>query len=178
MKEDPVTNAPIESLQRMLRAISFVDPNIPRVIPDGIYGASTEAAVAAFQREHGLPVASVADEPTFRAIARAYNPRTEQLIAAHAPVILFPASLVISGGQFHPYVYLAQAMFLALRQEFPSILNAAVTGTLDSNTAENFRRIQSLSGLDETGHLDKTSWNRLSDLFRVLFDRNFSPSQG
>ena len=47
---------PIRSLQTMLRVIAEDDPSHMRVIPDGIYGPETMAAVSTFQRKHGLPV--------------------------------------------------------------------------------------------------------------------------
>lgn len=40
---------PIRSLQTMLRVIAAADEAIPQVVPDGIYGPDTEAAVTAFQ---------------------------------------------------------------------------------------------------------------------------------
>ena len=46
---------PIRSLQTMLRVIAAADEAIPQVVPDGIYGPDTEAAVTAFQARSGLP---------------------------------------------------------------------------------------------------------------------------
>ena len=47
---------PIRSLQTMLRVIAEDDPTHLRIVPDGIYGPETTAAVSTFQRKHGLPV--------------------------------------------------------------------------------------------------------------------------
>lgn len=47
---------PIRSLQTMLRVIAEDDPSHLRIVPDGIYGPETTAAVSTFQRNHGLPV--------------------------------------------------------------------------------------------------------------------------
>lgn len=178
MREDPVVNAPIRSLQLMLRTIAFATGEIPAVIPDGIFGASTEDAVSVFQKVYSLPVTGVADEETFRAIVSAYNLANEALSPVQSAVFLFPTGLVISGGQHHPHVRLAQAMLLALRQEFPALTSTAVSGILDPVTAENLRLLQELSGLEVTGQLDKRSWNLLSRLYRGLFDRSLPPSQG
>ena len=41
---------PVRSLQTMLRVISRAIPEIPPVIPDGVYGQSTMRAVTALQR--------------------------------------------------------------------------------------------------------------------------------
>ena len=41
---------PIRSLQTMLRVIAEDDPSHLRIVPDGIYGPETTAAVSTFQR--------------------------------------------------------------------------------------------------------------------------------
>ena len=41
----------ISELQRYLYSISHYNENIPRVMPDGIYGLETQEAVRAFQKE-------------------------------------------------------------------------------------------------------------------------------
>ena len=49
---------PIRSLQTMLRAIAHTDSRIPPLVPDGIYGVNTTAAVREFQRQYDLPAAA------------------------------------------------------------------------------------------------------------------------
>ena len=44
----------IREVQEYLRAISFFDKRIPQIGVDGIFGARTEEAVAAYQRARGL----------------------------------------------------------------------------------------------------------------------------
>ena len=58
----------IEELQTYLHRISYEDPKIPRVIPDGIYGPDTTAAVRAFQTARGLSIDGLAGPETFRAL--------------------------------------------------------------------------------------------------------------
>ena len=41
---------PIRSLQTMLRTIAAVEPGQKNVMPDGIYGSQTAAAVRSFPR--------------------------------------------------------------------------------------------------------------------------------
>lgn len=178
MQEDPVRNAPIESLQLMLRTIALAAGESSPVIPDGIYGEATARAVSDFQSANSLPVTGIADAQTFRAIADAYDPAAELLETAQGPVVLFPAQLVILPGQYHPHVGLAQAMFAALRYDFPALQSHDTLGHLDSATQENFRLLQRQGALPETGSLDKPTWNRLCRLYRAMYDRDFPPSQG
>ena len=41
---------PVRSLQTMLRVIAERDKRLPSVVPDGIFGRNTMAAVSAFHR--------------------------------------------------------------------------------------------------------------------------------
>jgi hypothetical protein len=167
MRENAIVNEPIRALQQMLRAISFVQPEITRLIP-----------VSEFQRSAGLPVTGEANLATFEAIVRAYDSAMELLSPAQAPILLFPATLEIQPGQSHPFLYLVQAMLLALRQEFPEFIHAAVSGHLDQNTQQNLMLLQSLSSLPMTGALDLRSYNMLARLFRNTFDRSSLPAYG
>lgn len=178
MNEDVILNAPIDSIQQMLRTISMAGMDIPLVIVDGIYGDSTKNAVSAFQKKSGLPITGTVDHTTHKALTAAYNRANELLYPAQASVINFPSTLVILPGQYHPHVRLTQAMQQNLRQEFPGIPAVSVTGYLDSATQEGLKLLQTLAGLEATGYLDKTTWNRLTRLHRSLFDRNYAPSQG
>jgi peptidoglycan hydrolase-like protein with peptidoglycan-binding domain len=169
---------PVAGLQQMLRAISFGDQRIPRVIPDGIYGENTRAAVSAFQQAHGLPVTGIVDQATFEAIVLAYGEAEELLSPAQPPLLRFPGDLEISPGQSHPSVFLVQGIFAALGQRFPNFQRSALSGALDPATAENLRELQRLSGLPVSGCLDKRSWNRLCRLSRAALDMAQPPAQG
>lgn len=74
---------PIRSLQTMLRVIAEDDPTHLRIVPDGIYGPETTAAVSTFQRKHGLPVTGVTDHATWEAVVGVYTPALVRIDAAH-----------------------------------------------------------------------------------------------
>ena len=71
---DSFISQPIRSLQTMLRILAEDDPSHKSIVPDGIYGPETMAAVSIFQRKHGLPATGVTDQATWEAIAQAYEP--------------------------------------------------------------------------------------------------------
>ena len=173
MREDPVLAAPIESLQLMLRSLSFLDEDLPLLIPDGIFGDATAAAVSAFQKKYAMPVTGIADAQTHRAIVDAYNLSDGQHAAAEAPVVRYPADLIVSPGQSHAHVYLAQAMLAALTPG-----PYALSGRIDNATEAGLRHIQAIGGLPETGSLDKATYNLLSRLYRLNYDRQLPPSCG
>ena len=52
-------------LQEQLNAISQAYPALPKVNPDGIYGAQTQASVRKFQNIFGLPETGIVDYTTW-----------------------------------------------------------------------------------------------------------------
>lgn len=63
----------VAAIQRYINAISAVDPTIPSVTVDGIYGPNTAAAVRAIQEQAGLDVTGYVGWTTWRRIVTMYN---------------------------------------------------------------------------------------------------------
>lgn len=59
-------------LQEQLNAISQAYPALPKVNPDGIYGAQTQASVRKFQNIFGLPETGIVDYATWYKIQEIY----------------------------------------------------------------------------------------------------------
>ena len=178
MQEDPVLNAPIRSLQLMLRTLSFLDESLPAIVPDGIFGAATAGAVSAFQQKHGLPVTGVADGTTHAAIVSAYDAALPRLTPSEAPVVRFPALLTIGPDQTHPHVYLVQGLLAALGSLYPQLPTPELTGRLDGSTGEGIRAVQSLFGKAPTGVLDGETYGLLTRLYRAAVARDLEGGCG
>lgn len=153
---------PIRSLQTMLRVIAQEDGRQPSLIPDGIYGNQTTSAVAAFQRNHGLPVTGVTDQNTWEQVVAAYEPALIRVGPAQPiEIILHPGQIIRRGDQ-EPNVYLLQAILIVLSDVYSSITPPGMNGILDDATAASLEAFQSLSGLPATGELDKVTWKQLA----------------
>ena len=153
---------PVRSLQTMLRVIAQEDERQPSLIPDGIYGNQTTAAVAAFQRNHGLPVTGVADQNTWEQIAAAYEPAWVRVGPAQPLEIILEPGQVIRRGQQEPNVYLLQAVLIVLSEVYSSVTPPGMNGILDDATAASLEAFQALTGLPQTGELDKVTWKQLA----------------
>ena len=153
---------PIRSLQTMLRILAEDDPNHIRIVPDGIYGPVTIAAVTHFQRKHGLPVTGITDQKTWEAIVAQYEPARIRIEEAHPLNIILNPGQVIRKGERHPNVYLVQGMLAVLSDTYNSIGKPELTGILDDITSDSLAAFQQLSGLPMTGHLDKHTWKHLA----------------
>ncbi len=153
---------PVRSLQTMLRLLAENDSRLPRVVPDGIYGRQTQNAVSSFQRNNGLPVTGVANPATMERIADAY---TDALVvqgpAESVQIILNPGAVIRKGDTGYN-VYLAQVLLLALAEIYSSLAAPVLTGILDDQTSESVTSFQYLSGLPQTGEIDKRTWKHLA----------------
>ena len=163
---------PIRSLQTMLRVIAEDDPSHMRIIPDGIYGPETMAAVSTFQRLHGLPVTGVTDQPTWEAIVAVYEPALVRVDEAQPVDIILNPGQVIRKGERSPYMYLVQAMLTVLADVYKSVGIPGLTGILDEATADSLATFQLLSGLPMTGNLDKHTWKHLALQFPLAANLN------
>lgn len=178
MKEDPIVNAPIRSLQLMLRTLSFLDSDYPSLIPDGIFGAATAGAVSTFQQKNGLPITGIADFETHSAISAAYDAALPRLTPAEPPIAWFPADLSVSLGQSHPHVFLTQGLLAALSSIYPELPCPALTGRIDEKTEQSLRAIQALHGLNPTGKLDGETYNLAARMYRGSAERGMVPGCG
>ena len=158
---------PVRSVQTMLRAISRANPEIPPVIPDGVYGESTMRAVTALQRYAGLPATGVVDHATWDEIVRMYEQTSEELLP---PQCLAPAvspGQCIEPGEENLHVYLVEAMFRALGQIYDNVPVVSVNGINDEKCADAIKWLQQMSGLRETGVMDRCTWRYLTGLYRL-----------
>ena len=153
---------PIRSLQTMLRVIAQDDVRHMPIVPDGIYGPDTMAAVSNFQRIHDLPVTGVADQATWETIVTVYEPaQIRQNDAVPLEIILNP-SQIIRKGERNPNLYLVQSMLIVLSGQYASITPPNATGILDDLTQDALIAFQQLSNLPATGNLDKVTWKHLA----------------
>lgn len=159
---DSFISQPIRSLQTMLRILAEDDPSHKSIVPDGIYGPETMAAVSIFQRKHGLPATGVADQATWEAIAQAYEPAFVRIDEAFPVNIILNPGQMIRKGERHPHVYLVQAMLTVLSETYASIVRPGLSGLLDEATSDALASFQQLSELPMTGHLDKQTWKHLA----------------
>ena len=170
--EETFVAQPVRSLQQMLRTLHEADDRHPRLIPDGIYGRKTLEAVSVFQRLHGLPVTGVTDQATWEAIAAAYEPALVETDYAQPVEIILNAGQVLRRGQESPYLFIAQSILLVLSRQYASVTPPSHSGILDEATGQSLAAFQALSGLPQTGQLDKMTWKHLALHFPLAANRS------
>lgn len=153
---------PVRSLQTMLRVLAEQDERYLTVIPDGIYGQSTVAAVSNFQQAHGLPVTGITDQDTWEAIVLEYEPALILVGEAQPVEIILNPNEVLRRGDASPYLRVAQALLWVLSETYGSIGRPGQSGILDTETSDSLSSFQALVGLPMTGELDKITWQQLA----------------
>ncbi|MGM9589526.1 MAG: peptidoglycan-binding protein [Faecousia sp.] len=153
---------PIRSLQTMLRVLAEDDPNHLTVIPDGIYGPETMAAVTRFQRLHGLSPTGITDHETWEAVVSEYEPALIRLDQAQPLRIVLNPGQIIRKGERHPNLRLVQAILTVLAEVYDSVGYPGNSGILDEATADSLASFQMLTGLPMTGQMDKETWRHLA----------------
>lgn len=149
----------IIELQRYLQAISYVDENIPHVIPDCFYGKETAAAVKAFQREHGLPETGNTDFTTWNKIVSIYKSNLDLKPLA---LDIFPsADYVVKQGDRGLLVYIIEAILNDMSTKYDNMTSLNVTGEFDESTVKAVKNFQNKIGLPQTGTVGSNTWNML-----------------
>ena len=169
--DESFVEQPIRSLQTMLRIIAEDDPRLPTLVPDGIYGPSTMNSVSSFQRQYGLPVTGITDQPTWDRIVAVYEPALIRVGKAEPIEIIMEPGEVFTLGASNAYIYLLQSILTQLSNENPSISQPDHNGVLDESTSEALAAFQFLAGLPPTGELDKITWKYLVKQFTLSASR-------
>ena len=168
--EESFVNQPIRSLQTMLRTIARIEPGLMNVMPDGIYGSQTAAAVRSFQRRMGLNPTGAVDQNTHAHIVREFERARIETEQAHPVQVTLEAGQMLRREESHPAVYLVQSMLTVLHDLVPSIPKPTHSGRLDPETAGSLAAFQTYAALPPTGELDKRTWKELSLHFSLAAD--------
>lgn len=154
-------NQPIRSLQTMLRTIALFSDAYERIVPDGIYGPETQAAISTFQRKRGLPVTGITNQQTWDEIVRMYDEAMEALEPPQPIDYELGSEFPFTRGDGGARVKIAQHMLVQIAERYSCVCAPTVSGTMDDVMINSISEFQRLSGLPIDGKLDKTTWKHL-----------------
>ena len=159
-------DSPIYNLQIFLRTISRKYPEIPNVLPDGVYGNATIDAVRAFQNKFLLNANGVTDNSTWDHIVRIYK-EIEKENTLRAVNIYPEGGLNTEDENFMATIMIMQSMMLALSNRFANIPSLEVTGVVDEATHRTIIALQYAFGLNPDGNITPTFWNFLVAIYEA-----------
>ncbi len=163
----PFLGQPIRSVQTYLREIGKNYEEMPKVIPDGIYGPETESSVRWFQEFSGLPVTGIVDKRTWDTLLEEYLVLLAQREPPHCIRILPDDFTEILPGEERNELHPIQALLKNLANELETVADLEITGIHDENSVNSVKSVQRILGKEEHGKIDKEFWNDLADLYEV-----------
>ena len=166
--EQEMLSNPVRNLQYMLWRLATRYPFLPKLAMDGLFGEETLEAVMLFQRELVPPVTGVVDQRTWDAIHSAWV-ELERDVSPTRSLRIFPGEgFQVSPGMSGDYMILPQTIFQILRQKLSGIVDAAPDGYHGDASVENTRWLQGLAQLEQTGVMDRKTWDMLSRLYELF----------
>lgn len=148
----------IRELQMFLHGLSHVQ-DLPHVVPDGIYGPKTTAAVREFQRKHQLRPNGETNSATWNTLVQSY---LNEVVPPLRSLSLFPVGITSYAiGDSGSAVYLIQGILQALQAVFPELPPVNNNGVFDQNTQYAVRQFQTYTPIEPSGVVDPATWNHL-----------------
>lgn len=162
---------PVSSLQHMLGELSYAHEQLPFVAVDGVFGEETLEAVMTFQREFSPPVTGRVDQRTWDDITRYYR-AWERERAVPLPLRGFPSGpFQVKPGEQDDAMVLVQTMFQLLSGVLDGIVSHIPDGYHGPQSVQNICWLQRVSGMEQTGVVDRFGWNMLVRLYDLLLVR-------
>ena len=172
--EEEMLSNPVRSLQYMLRRLSSKYPFLPQLAVDGVFGERTLEAVMLFQREMAPPVTGVVDQRTWNAIRDAWID-LERETAPPRTLRIFPGEgYQVQPGMSGGAMVLPQIMFQLLRQRLEGIAEGESNGFHGDTSVQNTLWLQKLAQLEQTGVMDRQTWDMLNRLYELFITGSFS----
>lgn len=155
---------PIESLQTILRQISFFYEDLPQVLPDGIFGEQTKIAVKAFQTKFELEPTGEVDFETWEVIIAEYYNVLEQ---TETEGCVYPNEwFTVAPYEDSEYLLPMQAMLKNISEQFSNLGSLEITGIHDEKSIAMVRKLQEVFGMEQNGIIDNVFWNNVERLYR------------
>ena len=173
----PLVGEPVRSIQTFLRKISE-SRDIPKVIPDGIYGNSTRRAVEAFQLLYGLPTTGEADFDTWNKIVEVFDEVTAET-APPARFAVFPeGAYIIETGDEDELLFVLQSAIKVISGNIENVPDLDINGVHDDKSVEAVKEIQRIAGIEDNGRINKETANAIADVYEFyvvkkhIFDKS------
>ena len=124
-----------------------------------------------FQRFAGLPETGVVDRETWDSIYGAYKGTVDYLESVRQvePVLTEPfPGVTLRRGDTGPSVLVFKTYLNFISRYFFDIMSLAENGIFDTRTQNAVRQFQQIFALPVTGQVDRITWDRIAEVYRVL----------
>ena len=154
----------IYEAQGYLRNISRAFGEIPLLIPDGVYGEETEKTVLAFQKKQGLEENGIIGYETWTEIIKE-NDRA--VVASSDTVLIDKEMLPLRRGDKNDAILHLKAALRCLGGKYHNFDLLEISDEFDEVTGKSVRQWQRVIRTEETGEVDKLTWERLISYYTM-----------
>lgn len=151
--------------QSYLRNIGRLDSDISRVIPDGIFAEETTEAVKSFQRKYGLRETGTIDYELWELIKKR---NSEAVFIASQPkqvTDITNEDLPLRKGMDNTLIYTLHLMLNKVAERYENFTPLPLQSLFDDNTEKEVMRWQRVISAEESGEVDKATWNYLAEFY-------------
>lgn len=170
-QEQFLLGKPVSSLQHMLGELSYAHEQLPFVAVDGVFGEETLEAVMTFQREFSPPVTGRVDQRTWDDIVRHFREWERQRARPRSLRAFPPRPFQIEIGDRDDTMILVQTLFQGLSEVLEGIVPDAAEGYHGPHSEHNVRWLQRAAHMEQTGIMDRFTWNMLARLYELFLVR-------
>lgn len=156
---------PIYYMQEFLNVISDINKNIPKVMPNGVFGQSTKNAVTAFQKEYDLPVTGEVDNYTWNKIIDVYNSAISRIMPACSTCLYPSEDYIIEIGSKADFYYPIESVIYALSGKFDNIDGFEISDVYDGGVVEATKQLQRIMNIECDGRISHSCWKMISRLY-------------
>lgn len=163
----------IAGIQRMIRAVGLGCGNKTMIIPiTGVFDETTEDALKAVQCECGLPEDGKYSVETWRCLKGKYDEVICENSAA-AKICPFPdkRGYELKEGERSELALMVQVILNSLRMYY-GLPHVPLSGVYGEESVCCIREFQEKNGLEATGSVNKSTWNRLAEEYNGTVNDN------
>ncbi len=161
----------VQVLQFWLADLALYDSSLPAVTVDGVYGAATRRAVAAFQQKAGLTADGVVGQLTWEALYAAWRNLQSDLGGG-----AYPGSALRRGSRGNA-VRLVQFRLRLAAANYAAVPAVAVDGVYGAGTEAAVAAFQARFGLAEDGVTGRASWEALAGVGLAVVNGLVEPEE-
>ena len=155
----------IAELQQWLRNIQKSESDSPAIIPDGIFSPETTEIVKKFQQNKGLEATGIVDYLTWELIKQEDALVTSRRRPPKQVAPITNEDLPLVKGMNNEFTQKLKIMLNSVAERNANFSFLDIETEIDDAAVNEIKRWQRVAFFDETGVVDKETWNSLADYY-------------
>ncbi len=161
---------PIKNAQIMLREISYVYPEVIKVVPTSAFGSLTKSAVDSFQKLIKVPVTGFINFPLWQKIAQYYEYALQKRFPPFKTSPYKYDMLPFIASSANDETAMVTVMLNALKKIISEVVIQEPTYIINETFCKNIKLLQKILHLPETGEVSRETWDGITKIYEALIN--------